>query len=69
MTAIRNGTEGPPSLSKFALEQQFWQRCGIRLDPRPLLDRPVQEVEDYLVYVQMICREEDAQRRRQSRGR
>ncbi len=67
--AIRNGTAGPPTLNKFALEQQLWERLGLHLDPRPLWDRPQQEVDDYLLYIQLICREEDAQRRRQSHGR
>lgn len=69
MTAIRNGTAGPPSLSKFALEQQVWQRLGHHIDPRPLSQRPWREFEDYMLYIQLICREEEAQNRRQSRGR
>lgn len=69
MTAIRNGTSGPPSLNKFALEQQFWQRLGHHLDSRPLSERPWREVEDYVLFVQLICREEEAERRRRDSGR
>jgi len=32
-------------------------------------ERPWREVEDYVLYIQLICREEEAQRRRQNRGR
>jgi hypothetical protein len=64
--AIRGGSgSGPPSLVKFSIEHQLWERLGQRLDPRPLYERPWREVEDYILYVQLICREEDAQRRRQ----
>lgn len=61
------GTEGPPSLSTFWAEQQLWQRLGLRRED--LEQRPAREVEDYLLYIQLIAREEQAQQRRQSHGR
>lgn len=61
------GTEGPPSLSTFWAEQQLWQRLGLRRED--LERRPAREVEDYLLYIQLIAREEQAQQRRQSHGR
>jgi hypothetical protein len=61
------GTEGPPSLSTFWAEQQLWQRLGLRRED--LERRPAREVEDYLLYIQLIAREEQAQQRRQSNGR
>jgi hypothetical protein len=61
------GTEGPPSLSTFWLEQQMWQRLGLRR--QDLETRPWREVEDYLLYIQLITREEQAQQRRANSGR
>lgn len=61
------GTEGPPSLGTFWAEQQLWQRLGLRRED--LERRPAREVEDYLLYIQLSAREEQAQQRRQSHGR
>lgn len=60
------GTAGPPSLASFSLEQQLWQRLG--LHARDLEDRPWREVEDYLLFIQLIVREEQAQARRSAGG-
>lgn len=54
------GTAGPPSLSTFLLEQQLWQRLGLRRED--LAGRPAREVEDYLLFIQLISREEQARR-------
>jgi hypothetical protein len=59
MSAIRSGSPGPASLQKFRLEHQLYQRLGMKLDD--LLDRPVQEVHDYIMFIEMICREENYQ--------
>ena len=59
MSAIRSGSPGPESLQKFRLEQQLYQRLGMRLDD--LVKRPVQEVHDYILFLELICREENYQ--------
>jgi hypothetical protein len=46
-------------LQKFRLEQQLHSRLGITL--ADLLSRPVQEVMDYLLFIELICREEHYQ--------
>jgi len=56
------GTAGPPSLSTFLLEQQLWQRLGLRRED--LASRPAREAEDYFLFIQLIVREEQAQNRR-----
>lgn len=61
------GTSGPSSLGTFALEAQLWQRLGLHL--ADLDARPWREVEDYLLYLQLIDREEQAQRARAGAGR
>lgn len=61
MSAIRMGTPGPPSLGTFWLRQQFWKRLGLRLEDLDGL--PWREVEDYILYIQLICREEEAKNR------
>jgi hypothetical protein len=43
------------------MEQELWKRLGLRRDD--LLNRPAREVSDYLLYIQLINREEQ---RRQS---
>lgn len=60
------GTPGPPSLGSFVLEQQLWQRLGRHVED--FHDRPWREFEDYLLYIQLIVREEQAQARRSSGG-
>lgn len=59
MAAIRSGSPGPASLQKFRLEQQLHDRLGITLND--LLDRSVQEVHDYIMFIELICREENYQ--------
>ena len=61
------GTEGPPSLSTFWLEQEIYKRLGENREA--FLRRPAREVDDYVLYIQLIAREEQAQQRRQSNGR
>lgn len=56
------GTQGPPSLSVFWTEAQLWQRLGLRRED--LLQRPWREVDDYLLFIQLIAREEAEQQRR-----
>lgn len=65
--AIRSGSGGPPVLGRFSLEQQIYKRLGQTWDQ--FKQRPYQEVQDYLLIIQLICREEEAQNRRRSRGR
>jgi hypothetical protein len=61
------GTAGPASLSTFWIRQQFWQRLGMtRADIEAL---PARELEDYLVYIQLITRQENEQQRRANSGR
>lgn len=61
------GSEGPPSLSSFALETEFWKRLGLRRED--IQKRPAREIEEYLLYMQIIIQEEQAAQRRQSSGR
>jgi hypothetical protein len=56
------GTPGPPSLEKFKVEQQLWQRLGTNW--AEFRQRPRKEVEEYLIYIQLICREEQMDRDR-----
>lgn len=56
------GSGGPPSWSSFTLEVALWQRMGLHL--ADLESRPWREAEDYLFYLQLIDREEAAQRAR-----
>lgn len=56
------GTEGPPSLATFSLEQQLWQRLGRHVEDFDA--RPWREFDDYLLYIQLIARQEQAQARR-----
>lgn len=60
------GSGGPPSWGSFTLEIALWQRMGLHL--ADLESRPWREVEDYLVYLQLIDREEaEAQARAEAR--
>lgn len=65
--AIRMGTAGPPSLSKFLFLREFWTQLGMRAEDIEKL--PAQEVEDYIFFIQAIRREEEARSRRASSGR
>lgn len=63
---IRTGNGGPRVLSDFALEHEIYKRLGQTWDQ--FVERPWKQVEDYILIIQMICREEDAQNRRRNRG-
>lgn len=65
-SAIRMGTPGPPSLNTFLIEREFWKNLGLTRDD--LSKRSAQEIQDYLFFMQMIQREEQAQQRRNNRG-
>lgn len=58
------GSAGPPSLGRFSLEHQLWTRLGLRRED--LARRPWREVEEYITYIELIVREEQAQARRGS---
>jgi hypothetical protein len=56
-------------MSTFLLERELWKQLGLRRED--LTGRPRREVEDYLFYIELICREERkerAQNRRASHG-
>ena len=61
------GSSGPPSWSSFTLEVALWQRMGLHL--ADLECRPWREVEDYLLYLQLIDREDAAAQARAGAGR
>lgn len=62
--AIRMGTQGPPSLNTFLLRRKFWQELGMRGDD--ILALSAQEIEDYVLFFQLIQREEQARQNRRS---
>lgn len=54
-------------MSTFLMERELWKQLGLRRDD--LLIRPQREVEDYLFFIELICREErKAQKARASHG-
>lgn len=55
-------SDAPPTLVTFWLRQQLWKRAGLKLEDLDSL--PWREVEDYILYIQLICREEEAQQRK-----
>jgi hypothetical protein len=61
------GTQGPPTLGTFNLRQQLWQRLGMKLDE--LQELPWREAEDYVLYIQLISREEEARSKQASAKR
>lgn len=63
--AIRMGTPGPPSLSRYLLRREFWKQLGMR--ESDVLALPAQELEDYVLFMQLINREEQERARRSSR--
>lgn len=65
--AIRMGTAGPPSLSAFLLRREFWKQLGMRGEDIEKLS--AQEVDDYILFFQLIHREEEERARRASSGR
>jgi hypothetical protein len=48
------------------MERELWKHLGLTREA--ILTRPAREIEDYLLYIQMIAREEQEQQRRQNRG-
>lgn len=59
-------TSVPLSFAKYVLEKELWARLGLHYDE--FMDRPAREVEQYLVYLQLINREEERLRAEQSGG-
>jgi hypothetical protein len=53
---------GPESLSDFAMEQQFWQRLGLR--PNDIDAMPWKQALEYSTYIELICQEEAMQHNR-----
>jgi hypothetical protein len=51
------------------LRQELWERLGMRPEDPAWLSLPEREVEDYLLYIQLIRREEQAQQRKQAAQR
>jgi hypothetical protein len=47
------------------MEQELWKRLGLRRED--LADRPHREVADYLLFIQLINREEQAAQNRKNR--
>jgi hypothetical protein len=54
------GTQGPPSFSTFLLRKELKEQLGMSLDE--FRELPWPEAEDYLVYIQLIRREEQHRR-------
>jgi hypothetical protein len=50
----------------FLLRQELWERLGMRPEDPAWLSLPEREVEDYLLYIQLIRREEQARERKNS---
>lgn len=46
------------------MRQELWERLGMRPEDPAWLALPEREVEDYLTYIQLIRREEQAQQRK-----
>jgi hypothetical protein len=67
MTSVRTGKTDLDSLGRFWLRQQVWKRLGLTLEQ--FLELPWPEVEDYLVFIQLTNREEEAANRRANSGR
>lgn len=55
------GAAGPPELTDFLLEQEFWQRFGLTREA--LLQRPHRETLDRVAIINAIRREEQARSR------
>lgn len=56
------GSAGPPSLSTFLIRREFWQQLGMR--EADIMELPAQEVEDYILFIQLINREQQERNRR-----
>jgi len=65
--AIRMGGEGPPSLSTFVIETEFWKRLGKTRED--ILKMPAPEFRDYCTYIEIVVQQEQAQARRNNSGR
>lgn len=56
------GSEGPPSFSTFLLRRELHEQLGMSLEE--FRELPWREAEEYIIYLQMIRREENERRRR-----
>lgn len=54
-----------PSLATFVLEAEMYKRLGLRRED--LMNRPAQEIKDYMFFIELIQREEQAQQARANR--
>lgn len=61
------GTEGPPQLTAFLIQREFWKELGWTRDD--LLNRPQREVDEYALFISMIRREEAARQAAANRRR
>lgn len=49
------------------MERELWQQLGLRRED--LANRPAREVEEYILFIQLIEREKQARQQRSQRGR
>lgn len=61
------GTAGPPSLSTFLLRRELFKQLGMTLEQ--FRELPWQEAEDYILFIQLIQREEAHRNSQGSKGR
>jgi hypothetical protein len=61
------GTAGPPTFSMFLLRKELREQLGMSLEEFRQL--PWQEAEDYILFMQMIRREEAHRQGQQGRQR
>jgi hypothetical protein len=61
------GTEGPPELTAFLIQREFWKELGWTRDD--LENRPRREVSDYALFITLIRREEQVRAARARAGR
>lgn len=61
------GTEGPPQLTAFLIQREFWKELGWTRDD--LENRPQREVDEYALFISMIRREEAARQAQANRRR
>lgn len=61
------GTEGPPQLTAFLIQREFWRELGWTRDD--LENRPQREVDEYALFISMIRREEAARQAAANRRR
>jgi len=60
------GTEGPPQLTAFLIQREFWRELGWTRDD--LENRPRREIDDYALFISLIRREEQARAARARAG-